>query len=124
MIQLWPDVVPDVIRRLEAIQPPVVTVEFLGHGPIEFRMRGTSARGRLQITYQQRPLSLIQQLRDCYEYRRGNSISFTLPDKVFAKYPNRDVIAPADLRWRFAREPDERDHGSLLSWSAELLQVI
>ena len=124
MIPVWPDVEPDVIRRLEAIQPPVITVQYLGHGPIDCRIRGTSARGRLQVTYQQRPLSLIQQLRDCHEYRRGNSISFTLPDKVFEKYPNRDVIAPADLRWRFARDPEERDHGPVVSWSAELLQVI
>ena len=124
IIPLWPAKTPDDIRRLASIRPPVMSVNFRGHGPIHFQPKGASARGRLQVIYRQRPLSLIQELRDCYEFRHGDTISFSLPDEVFAKYPNRDVVAPAGLRWRFAKRPDEVDHGPSVTFTAELLQVI
>ena len=118
----WPALTPDEIE-FTAGTPAVISVEFEGHGPVQYTLRSPVRRASLTVTYRQRTPAVIQEFRACNQLRRGDSISFVLPNEVFAGHANRSDINSFFSRWRFDGEPREEDHGHLITWSATLKEV-
>lgn len=119
----WPSLTPDALEVLAPVGPPVVTEQWVGHGPVDFLVSGIPQRARIQLSYLERSAAVIDELRTCYQFRRGMAISFLLPAEIWAAHPDPEAIASADSRWRFESEPEEEDLGYLLNWSATLVQA-